>query len=154
MLLITRATPRSLPSSPNDDHMELMLDHDAEQMIDDARLAAIRKEIRQILDLLPPDVVSELNAGTIDVHDSAFMAGLTDHISRQALADPKQGQHLLGRLTKVKKLIRRTLRETHEDTETSITVRRGDRRVGRNEPCPCGSGRKFKECCLGKGSGA
>src|SRR5678815_2913282 len=23
-------------------------------------------------------------------------------------------------------------------------------RVGRNEPCPCGSGRKFKLCCLGK----
>ena len=21
-------------------------------------------------------------------------------------------------------------------------------RVGRNEPCPCGSGRKFKKCCL------
>ena len=21
-------------------------------------------------------------------------------------------------------------------------------RVGRNEPCPCGSGRKFKNCCL------
>ena len=23
-------------------------------------------------------------------------------------------------------------------------------RAGRNEPCPCGSGRKFKRCCLGK----
>jgi hypothetical protein len=22
--------------------------------------------------------------------------------------------------------------------------------VGRNEPCPCGSGKKFKQCCLGK----
>jgi len=21
------------------------------------------------------------------------------------------------------------------------------RRVGRNEPCPCGSGKKFKKCC-------
>jgi len=21
-------------------------------------------------------------------------------------------------------------------------------RVGRNEPCPCGSGKKFKKCCL------
>jgi Protein of unknown function (DUF1186)/SEC-C motif len=24
------------------------------------------------------------------------------------------------------------------------------RNVGRNDPCPCGSGRKFKKCCLGK----
>jgi preprotein translocase subunit SecA len=23
---------------------------------------------------------------------------------------------------------------------------RGDRKVGRNEPCPCGSGKKFKSC--------
>jgi hypothetical protein len=25
------------------------------------------------------------------------------------------------------------------------------RHVGRNDPCPCGSGKKFKKCCLGKG---
>ena len=23
--------------------------------------------------------------------------------------------------------------------------------IGRNDPCPCGSGKKFKKCCLGKG---
>jgi len=23
-------------------------------------------------------------------------------------------------------------------------------KVGRNEPCPCGSGKKFKKCCAGK----
>ncbi|MEE9287487.1 MAG: SEC-C metal-binding domain-containing protein, partial [Gammaproteobacteria bacterium] len=22
--------------------------------------------------------------------------------------------------------------------------------IGRNDPCPCGSGRKYKKCCLGK----
>jgi uncharacterized protein len=26
------------------------------------------------------------------------------------------------------------------------------RTVGRNDPCPCGSGRKYKRCCLGTGS--
>jgi preprotein translocase subunit SecA len=26
------------------------------------------------------------------------------------------------------------------------TLVRGDRKVGRNEPCPCGSGRKYKQC--------
>jgi uncharacterized protein len=25
----------------------------------------------------------------------------------------------------------------------------GAKQVGRNDPCPCGSGRKFKACCLG-----
>ena len=23
-------------------------------------------------------------------------------------------------------------------------------KIGRNKPCPCGSGRKFKKCCLNK----
>jgi len=27
---------------------------------------------------------------------------------------------------------------------------RGTKRVGRNEPCPCGSGKKYKRCCLRK----
>ena len=27
------------------------------------------------------------------------------------------------------------------------TVRREMPKVGRNEPCPCGSGKKFKKCC-------
>jgi preprotein translocase subunit SecA len=27
------------------------------------------------------------------------------------------------------------------------TVRREGRKIGRNEPCPCGSGRKYKRCC-------
>ena len=26
--------------------------------------------------------------------------------------------------------------------------------IGRNEPCPCGSGRKYKKCCLATGGGA
>ena len=26
-------------------------------------------------------------------------------------------------------------------------VRRGMPKVGRNEPCPCGSGKKYKNCC-------
>jgi preprotein translocase subunit SecA len=27
-------------------------------------------------------------------------------------------------------------------------IRNESQRVGRNEPCPCGSGRKYKKCCL------
>ena len=28
---------------------------------------------------------------------------------------------------------------------------RGPQRLGRNSPCPCGSGKKYKKCCLGPG---
>ena len=33
-------------------------------------------------------------------------------------------------------------------SETHTPVRRAHPRVGRNDPCPCGSGKKFKRCCL------
>jgi len=29
------------------------------------------------------------------------------------------------------------------------TMVRSSPKTGRNEPCPCGSGKKFKQCCLG-----
>ena len=29
------------------------------------------------------------------------------------------------------------------------TVRKKFAKVGRNDPCPCGSGQKFKKCCMG-----
>lgn len=30
-------------------------------------------------------------------------------------------------------------------------VDRGAYKIGRNDPCPCGSGKKYKKCCFGKG---
>jgi len=32
-------------------------------------------------------------------------------------------------------------------------IRNRGSRVGRNDPCPCGSGKKYKNCCLRKGGG-
>ena len=26
----------------------------------------------------------------------------------------------------------------------------GNMKIGRNQPCPCGSGKKYKKCCLNK----
>jgi len=32
-----------------------------------------------------------------------------------------------------------------------VEQRRSKKKVGRNDPCPCGSGKKYKKCCLPKG---
>ena len=34
-----------------------------------------------------------------------------------------------------------------EEKKPGKTVVRKDKKVGRNDPCPCGSGKKFKKCC-------
>ncbi len=34
-----------------------------------------------------------------------------------------------------------------EDTPAHQTVKRESEKIGRNDPCPCGSGKKYKKCC-------
>jgi preprotein translocase subunit SecA len=36
-------------------------------------------------------------------------------------------------------------------TPTVETIRNRAPRVGRNDPCPCNSGKKYKNCCMRKG---
>ena len=37
------------------------------------------------------------------------------------------------------------------EAQINLPARREAPKVGRNEPCPCGSGRKFKDCCAKNG---
>lgn len=37
--------------------------------------------------------------------------------------------------------------EEYEDEDNIIPFVRKDLKIGRNEPCPCGSGKKYKKCC-------
>lgn len=34
--------------------------------------------------------------------------------------------------------------------QTNVIDMRTREKIGRNDPCPCGSGKKYKKCCLGK----
>lgn len=35
----------------------------------------------------------------------------------------------------------------YDDTSTQATIKRDEPKVGRNDSCPCGSGKKYKKCC-------
>lgn len=37
--------------------------------------------------------------------------------------------------------------EIVDDDYTPVTPYRAPTKVGRNDPCPCGSGKKYKHCC-------
>jgi preprotein translocase subunit SecA len=41
---------------------------------------------------------------------------------------------------------------SHKPAERRADGPRTGQKIGRNDPCPCGSGKKFKKCCLAKGS--
>ncbi len=38
---------------------------------------------------------------------------------------------------------RETIKKDYNKTKTVVK----DKKIGRNEPCPCGSGKKYKQCC-------
>ncbi|MBA7538351.1 hypothetical protein ES705_30626 [subsurface metagenome] len=41
--------------------------------------------------------------------------------------------------------------EDDTDSKSKFTKgKRKEKKIGRNDPCPCGSGKKYKKCCLGK----
>jgi hypothetical protein len=42
------------------------------------------------------------------------------------------------------------LQESAPDYMPGAGIRRAGPKIGRNDPCPCGSGKKYKKCCLGK----
>ena len=39
-----------------------------------------------------------------------------------------------------------TRKRLYKESKLSGTVVKG-KKIGRNDPCPCGSGKKYKQCC-------
>ena len=37
-------------------------------------------------------------------------------------------------------------KELYKEQKASGTIRK-EKKIGRNDPCPCGSGKKYKKCC-------
>jgi tetratricopeptide (TPR) repeat protein len=54
---------------------------------------------------------------------------------------------LYQREKKYKKLARQSGTDDQDTDDISEPVRRAQPKVGRNDPCPCGSGKKYKRCC-------
>lgn len=71
------------------------------------------------------------------LRDSGYVARLERHygLVKQAASDPEHPAY-----DKLQKVL-------DEDAEPFPMPRPAEDRVGRNEPCPCGSGKRYKRCC-------
>jgi tetratricopeptide (TPR) repeat protein len=74
-----------------------------------------------------------------DLHSSFF-----DDFLR--VRDPEKMLRQRSRILKKSKG-RVVFDEEDPESEQPVTVRRSQPKVGRNDPCPCGSGKKYKHCC-------
>ena len=80
----------------------------------------------------------------------ALFEGLMDRIKEETLVTLSRIR-LMKEKPKEEELPRkraRAMQFSHGDGQGKIeTVRREGKKVGRNDPCPCGSGKKYKKCC-------
>jgi hypothetical protein len=101
-----------------------------------------------------PEALREHDAQVIAACARALIAFLPEHVDDLPFQSEKvvEGSYGVG-----------------DDVEVRIAAHGGDwmfdlpprlepvvhgPRVGRNEPCPCGSGKKYKKCCLAKDEAA
>lgn len=49
---------------------------------------------------------------------------------------------------RMSRMLQQQKKEPATKTYTQATGTPGKQKIGRNEPCPCGSGKKYKKCCL------
>ena len=64
---------------------------------------------------------------------------------QRLLLEKESAERALRELKTKEQLLRRQIAEEQSQHESS-----SKRKVGRNDPCPCGSGKKYKKCCLKK----
>jgi uncharacterized protein len=67
---------------------------------------------------------------------------------KEPMSSERREQLIVGVAASVPAIYRYFAAELETQKLSSVrTFRRDAPKVGRNEPCPCGSGKKFKQCC-------
>ncbi len=78
--------------------------------------------------------------------------GLNERITEEVLMTLSRIQLMREKPPEMPKHKKRQMQLSHGDTDARPeTVKREGKKVGRNDPCPCGSGKKYKKCCGAKG---
>lgn len=106
---------------------------------------------------LAPRVTAALAEGRLlddQVHPDWFEETMAEALARPDAADrlpPLQFGFMVDAAVELDEMLSAA---ALDEDEVPAPIVNPLRHVGRNDPCPCGSGRKFKACCLGKPDGA
>ena len=105
-------------------------------------LASLRDTVSQ------PQVIALYEQGLMD---ESIIGGLSSYLAcfEPDARPPPAASYSLDILETYERLHRRAAEETEwqAEAEQPQTYVRSQPKVGRNDPCPCGSGRKYKRCC-------
>ncbi len=90
----------------------------------------------QLLDVLKFDVISILSKVRVQQPEEVDRMEEMRRMQAEQAARMAQAQHQDNL----------NILNDEEESEASSTMVREERKIGRNEPCPCGSGKKYKQC--------
>lgn len=76
--------------------------------------------------------------------DIMYNGDLEDVEIRMGLREERETQK---EPTEIQKMFQRMM-DTIDEDESYLSSNESKSKIGRNDPCPCGSGKKYKKCCL------
>jgi FkbM family methyltransferase len=85
--------------------------------------------------------IQRLRDGTLGWFYPVYVSGKLAHLKPQAFCDSGDNAAVIG----VQETRRKMILEQNKKILNRLAF--GQSKVGRNDPCPCGSGQKFKHCC-------
>ena len=91
------------------------------------------------------DPVVEFKMQSYDVFNE-MTASIEETVVKTLLHVHKKNENM-QRVNLVKNMVTNLNAAQNAGTEKSKPVVKSDKKVGRNDPCPCGSGLKYKKCC-------
>lgn len=108
----------------------------------------------ELMDSIRVDILSNLFRSTTNVEGfKQFLASLHQGASTQSPADEAQkaavtmGGSSTSTGTGMPEGASTNREEDENRPKVRLPIKRDQPKVGRNEPCPCGSGKKYKQCC-------
>ncbi len=121
--------------------------HDFENIIEILRY--LNKTAQDFIDYLIWRIENHpntLSSDELDVIEGYFLnPQVKKNIKKSAVFFPPNGPSLIDKIYFEKQGV------PYEYPAIKPTTNKKKKKPGRNDPCPCGSGKKFKTCCIGKG---
>lgn len=102
----------------------------------DSRPTMIIEYLQDILEFPDFEFVQEITAKIMDLHNGTRQWELKGHTPNELFQEEKKFLNPLPR---------GILKNRTEDSKVINLQTRN--KIGRNDPCPCGSGKKYKKCC-------
>lgn len=129
---------------PGEVHVEKCRDREALRCFTEALDPDLRAALLERFELQRAGFDAVLRKGAPATRDGSSLAVTYDRSGWSS--EPLSPDRLVAVLAGMERAVRDTGRLRRKPFQ-SDPVRAS--RTGRNEPCPCGSGRKYKRCCLG-----